>query len=154
MTSSITSVVDSQGNTYQVAADTARDNGMSQAIYYALDIGAGADKITVTFSHPARYVDIRAAEYSGVSALQGGASNTGQDGTASVTLSTDSASLVVAAGATTNFFTTAGEEWSMRIITVPNADIIEDRVAPASGTVSATATGDTGGWIMQAVAFT
>jgi hypothetical protein len=154
MTASITSVVDSQGNKYEVGADIARGNGMSQAIYYASNIAGGADKISVTFSRPARYVDVRVAEYSGVSALQGAASSTGLDGTAAVTLSTDSASLVVAAGATTNFFTTPGEGWSLRIVTHPNAGIIEDLIAPVTGTVSATATGDTGGWIIQAVAFT
>jgi hypothetical protein len=153
MTASITSVVDSQGNTYEVGAGVARDNGMSQAIYYAANIAGGSNKISVTFSRPARYVDVRVAEYSGVSALQGAGSSTGLDGTASVTLSTDSASLVVAAGATTNFFTTPGEGWNMRIVTGPNGDIVEDLIAPVTGTVSATATGDTGGWIMQAVAF-
>ena len=41
-TSNITSVSDSAGNVYQVAAPTARGTGLSQAIYYAKNIAAAA----------------------------------------------------------------------------------------------------------------
>ncbi len=51
------------------------------------------------------------------------------------------------------WFTTAGPGWNLRLITQPDADIVEDLVAPATGPVSATASGDTGVWVMQAVAF-
>ena len=68
-TSTITSVTDSAGNTYQLAVPTARGTGISQAIYYAPNIKAapaGTNTVTVTFNTATPYVDIRATEYSGL----------------------------------------------------------------------------------------
>jgi hypothetical protein len=68
-TSTITSVIDSAGNTYQLAVPTASGSGISQAIYYAKNIkaaAAGTNTVTVTFSASTPFVDIRALEYSGL----------------------------------------------------------------------------------------
>ena len=68
-TSTITSVTDSAGNTYQLAVPTARGTGISQAIYYATNIKAApaaTNTVTVTFNTATPYVDIRATEYSGL----------------------------------------------------------------------------------------
>jgi len=62
----ITAISDSVGNAYQAAVPTYRGNGLSQAIYYATNIIAGSNTLTVTFNQPAIYVDLRAAEYSGL----------------------------------------------------------------------------------------
>jgi hypothetical protein len=67
-TSAVTSVVDSNGNTYSVAAGTNAGSGVSQAIFYASNIKAGANTITVNFRTSAAFPDVRAIEYSGVSA--------------------------------------------------------------------------------------
>ena len=53
---------------------------MSQAIYYASDIKGGSNVVTVAFDQPAMYVDLRVAEYSGLSQSNSfdiGASSTG-----------------------------------------------------------------------------
>ena len=61
--------MDSAGNTYQVAAPTARGSTISQAIYYARDIAgaaAGTNTVTVRFDKAVAYADIRILEYSGL----------------------------------------------------------------------------------------
>ena len=65
-TSNITSVTDSNGNTYTVAAPVTRGSKQSQAIYYAKDIEGGADTLTVTFDRAAASVDSRIMEYAGL----------------------------------------------------------------------------------------
>jgi len=68
-TLNITSVIDSAGNTYQLAVPTARGTSLSQAIYYAKNINAaaaGANTVTVTLNAAAPYVHVRALEYSGL----------------------------------------------------------------------------------------
>jgi len=67
VTSSITGVSDSAGNTYRVAVATLQGNGMSQAIHFSPNIRAGSNTVTVTFDQPAVYVDLRVTEYSGLS---------------------------------------------------------------------------------------
>src|SRR5262249_39161733 len=62
-TRSITSVNDSNGNTYQLAAAIKRGPGLSQAIYYAPNIKPGNNTVTVTFDGPAAFVDLRVVEY-------------------------------------------------------------------------------------------
>ena len=88
-TSTITSVTDSAGNTYQLAAPLTRGSALSQAIYYAKNIkaaAAGANTVTVDFSGAVPYADIRIAEYSGldpVNPLDTTASAAGSGATAS-----------------------------------------------------------------------
>ena len=68
-TSTITSVTDSAGNVYQLAAPLKRGSGMSQAIYYAKNIKAataGANVVKVQFSGAVAYPDVRTLEYSGL----------------------------------------------------------------------------------------
>ena len=66
-TSTISSVVDTAGNHYQVAAALARGTGLSQAIYYAPNVNAAAaNRVTVTFNQSVPFPDIRILEYSGL----------------------------------------------------------------------------------------
>ncbi len=68
-TGNVTSVTDSQGNAYQLAAATTHGNGVSQAIYYAKDITAAtaaSNKVTVKFDTAVSFADIRVLEYSGL----------------------------------------------------------------------------------------
>jgi hypothetical protein len=160
-TSNITSVTDSAGNTYQVAVPTARGNGLSQAIYYAKSIKAataGSNTVTVIFSAAAPFIDIRATEYSGLdpaSPFDVGLSASGTSATAnsgSVT-TTAAQELVFGAGMTTSVFTAAGANFTSRIITSPDADIVEDRFVTATGSYSAAAPVDgSAAWVMQAAA--
>src|SRR5216684_7628576 len=69
-TTTVSSVADTKGNTYAVAAPPVVQSGVAtQAIYYAKNIAsaaAGANTVTVTFNVAARFPDIRIAEYSGI----------------------------------------------------------------------------------------
>ncbi|MCV7071961.1 PQQ-dependent sugar dehydrogenase, partial [Mycobacterium rufum] len=161
-TSSVTSVVDSAGNTYQLAVPPARGNGISQAIYYAANIKgstAGSNTVTVTFNTATPYVDLRALEYSGldrVNPFDVGASAAGTGTTASsgAVTTTSANALVFAAGMTTGAFLGAGTGFSSRIITTPDADLAQDRLVSTAGTYSATAPlGASSAWLMQVAAF-
>lgn len=161
-TSTITSVTDSSGNVYQLAAPLTRGSGLSQAIYYAKNIkpaAAGANVVTIQFSGATPFVDVRAAEYSGLNAtnpLDTTASAAGTGATArSGSVTTSAANdLVFAAGMTTDVFT-GSANFTPRIITPVDGDIAGDQVVATSGTFAAQANigSSTGAWIMQAVAF-
>ena len=161
-TSTITSVVDSGGNVYQIAAPTTRGTGISQAVYYARNIagaGAGANAVTVTFDQAAAYVDLRIAEYSGldrtspldVVASASGSTAAVDSGTATTTAAS---ALIVGAGTTSGGFSGPGSGYTLRIITQPDSDILEDRVVTGSGAYSAGAPQfGSAYWVMQMVAF-
>src|SRR6185437_15367201 len=113
-TTSVTSVVDSAGNSYQVAVPLSRANGMSQALYYAKNIVASpANTVTVTFSQAAAYPDIRVLEYANVDrtnpfdvgASASGSATTATSGPATTTAAPE---LLVGAGMTTGLFSGAG----------------------------------------------
>jgi chitodextrinase len=156
----ITSVTDSAGNTYVVAAPLARAGAYSQAIYYAKNIvvaGAGANTLKVTFSASVPYPDIRILEYAGLdrtNPLDSTSSTTGFGATASSGNVTTGApvELLIGAGTTSGLFTASGTGYTQRVITSPDGDIVEDRVVTTSGTYSATAT-QSGDEVMQLVAF-
>ena len=131
ITSTITAVHDSAGNTYQVAAPLTRSSGESQAIYYAKNIPATAahgNTITVTFNQPAVYVDLRALEYSGLSttapfdaAASASGTSTKADSGAAVTHAAPE--LLVGAGMEVGIYSGAGSGYTTRVITRPDADI-------------------------------
>ena len=146
-TSNITSVTDSAGNTYQLAVPTARGSGVSQAIYYATNIkaaAAGTNTVTVTFNTATPYVDVRALEYSGLDPVNPfdvgtSASGTGTSANSGTVTTTAANALIFGAGITTGGFSTAGTNFTTRIITVPDADIAQDRIVTSTGAYSATA---------------
>jgi len=158
VTASLGVVADSASNTYQIAIPTYRGNGLSQAIYFCPDIKPGSNTVTVTFNQPAIYVDLRVMEYSGLAktnAFDIGASASGSGANASSgAVNTSFASeLLLGAGMTAATFTAAGSGFTQRVITSPDADIIEDTVTTATGTYSATAPLSSGAWLMQIAAF-
>jgi PKD repeat protein len=160
MTSTITSVTDSAGNVYQLAAPRLAANGLSQAIYYAANITAapaGGNTVTVQFNQPAAFADLRVAEYSGLdpaSPLDVVASASGTSGTASSGSATTTApkELIFGAGMTLGAFSGPGSGFTLRVITQPDADIAEDRIVTAAGANSATAAVQ-GPWVMQMATF-
>jgi chitodextrinase len=160
-TSSITSLIDSSGNIYQLALAAYRGNGLSQAIYYASNIKAaasGRNQVRVTFDRAAIYVDLRVTEYSGLnqtSPFDAGVSATGNSSTANSGFIGTSASsdLLFAAGMTYTTFYAPGGGFTRRVITVPDADIVEDAIAGPLGIYNATASLSSGAWLMQLVAF-
>jgi hypothetical protein len=160
-TSTITSVTDSAGNVYQLAAPLTRGSGMSQAIYYAKNIkaaAAGSNTVTVQFSGAAAFPDVRVAEYSGidsVSPLDTTASATGSGATASSgNLTTSVANEVIfGAGMTASMFVGGTNGFTARTITSPDGDIAGDKFVTTAGTYAATASLGSAPWVMQAVAF-
>jgi glucose/arabinose dehydrogenase len=157
-TGNITSLVDSAGNTYQVAAATVRGNGLSQAIYYAKDIaGAGTNTVTVRFDKAVAYADIRILEYSGLDQaspfdVTSSAAGTAAQASSGAVTTRFERELLVGAGTTSGAFTGPGSGYVARIITVPDKDIAEDRTVTSVGSVSATAP-QSGRWVMQVATF-
>jgi hypothetical protein len=161
-TAQISSVTDSKNNTYFLAVGPTIQSGTAtQAIYYAMNIAAataGSNTVTVTFNVAAAYPDVRIAEYTGINpttavdvaiAAQGSGtpSNSG-----SVTTGTAN-DLLVGANLVQQTTSAAGTGYTSRVITVPDADILEDSIVTVAGSHSATAPISGGAWIMQMVAF-
>jgi hypothetical protein len=155
---SITKVSDSMGNAYQLVVPTFRGNGLSQALYFAGSIRAGTNVVTVQFDQPAVYVDVRATEYAGLRQTNGfdaGSSSTGLGPSAdsgAVALSEPN-ELVFGAGMTATTFAGPGPGFIARVITSPDADIVEDLVAHSLGLLSAPANLAPGAWLMQVAGF-
>ena len=158
----VNSVTDSLNNSYALAVGPTINvaGGISQAIYYAKNIAAapaGGNTVTVTFSGPAVYPDIRILEYSGadftdpVDVTATGAGNSKTSSTAAVT-TTFANDLLFAANTVSSFTSSPGAGFTDRIVTNPNGDIAEDRLVTATGSYSATASlFATGQWVMQVV---
>jgi glucose/arabinose dehydrogenase len=161
-TSTITSVTDSAGNIYEIAAPTARGTGLSQAIYYAKNIkaaGAGANTVTVRFGSAVPFADVRITEYRGldplnpfdVTASGAGTGTTATSGSATTRAANE---LLFGAGMTTGAFTGSAAGFTTRIITPIDADIVNDRNVTSIGTYS-TGGGQAGSasWLMQLATF-
>src|SRR5258708_4013457 len=162
-TATVTSVVDSRGNAYALAASPVVQSATaSQAIYYAKNIlaaAAGANTVTVTFNVGARFPDIRVAEYSGLDTVspldvsigaQSTTTSTSNSGSVTTTSAND---LLVGANLVQSTTTGAGAGYTSRVIT-GDGDILEDRVVTVTGSYNATAALDkVQPWIMQMVAF-
>jgi hypothetical protein len=166
LTSSITSVIDSAGNTYNIAGSMVSGSNfdLRQAIYYAKNIkaaAAGANKVTVTFNVAAPFVDIRATEYSGLDPANpldvvGSAQATSATPNSGSVTTTVAQELVFGAGMTAGKFTAAGTNFTSRIITTLRSNIAEDMFVTATGSYSATAQligSVSANWVMQVAAF-
>jgi hypothetical protein len=163
VTAQVQSVVDSRGNAYQRAVGpTVSPGSATQSIYYAPNIAsaaAGANTVTVTFSPAAAFADVRIAEYQGIATTNPvdvtvatqGSSTSSSSGAVTTTNAND---LLVAANVVATRTTGAGTGFTSRVVTSPDADILEDRIVTAAGSYTATAPiSPTGWWIMQMVAF-
>ena len=64
-TSAVSTITDSRGNTYVRAIGPTAGTALTQSIYYAKNIVAGSNTVTVTFNKAAAYADVRVLEYSG-----------------------------------------------------------------------------------------
>jgi hypothetical protein len=134
---------------------------VTQSIYYARNIaaaGAGANAVKVTFNAPARFPDVRVVEYSGLDRLSpvdttaaaAGYGTMADSGAATLSNAHD---LLFAANTVSSWTTGPGSSFTLRILTSPDADIVQDRVVTAAGAYNATAPMATGAWVMQMVAF-
>lgn len=160
VTATVVSVQDSAGNTYQIGAPRVGSgkgaSAVSQAIYYASHILAGANTVTVTFNQAAVSADIRILEYRGVHTLDAYAGAAGTGTLANSGSANTSASNELLFGADTVVTVTSGPGagFTSRIITSSDGDIAEDEIVNSAGTYSATAPlTSSGGWIMQMLTF-
>ena len=156
--STVTSVSDSRGNVYTLAIGPTSGTGLRQSIYYAKNIAAGSNTVTVTFSQAAVYVDIRVLEYSGLDTtnpldVTAGAAGTGTSASSGSATTTTAKELIFGAGMTTTHFNGPGTGFVSRIITNPDADIAEDQQVTSTGTYSATAPTTSSNWVMQMATF-
>jgi hypothetical protein len=155
--SNVSSVTDSRGNPYTLAVGPARTSGLSSAIYYAKNIAAGSNTVTVTFNQKAGWPNVNVLEYGGldtvspldVVATASGNGTTANSGSATTTSASE---LIVGAGNPTSVFKAAGSGFSTRIIN-SFGGISEDQIVTSTGSYKATATMTYGGWVMQMAAF-
>jgi hypothetical protein len=158
-TSTVSAVTDTRGNSYAQAGTTVSGTGLRQAIYYAKNIAAGANTVTVTFSQAAAFVDVRVLEYSGADTaspldVTAGAIGTGGTPSSGAATTTSAKELIFGAGMTGSHFSGAGSGFTSRVITSPDGDIAEDQVVNATGAYSATAPlAYSSAWIMQLATF-
>ena len=158
----VSSVKDTNGNTYQLAVGPMTTGLVSQSIYYAKNIqaaAAGANSVTVTFATAAVAPDIRILEYKGLdtaSPLDVVVGATGNSATSGSGPLTTSYAMDLLVGANTVRTVTIGADagFTQRLLTSPDGNIVEDRIATSAGVYSAnpSLTG-AGNWVMQLVAF-
>jgi hypothetical protein len=156
-TSSISSVTDSNGNSYTRAVGPTTNTGLQQSIYYAKNIHGGSNTVTVKFTQTASYPNVNVTEYNGldtsnpldVSAAASGSGTGASSGSATTTSVNE---LIVGAGNPSGLFTAPGAGFSNRIIN-PYGGISEDQIVNGAAAYAATATDNGGIWVMQMVAF-
>ena len=156
-TSSISSVTDSHGNAYAVAVGPTTNTGLQQVIYYAKNVAAGSNTVTVKFSKAASYPDVRILEYSGASTtgpLDGKAAASGSGTTANsgAATTTSANELIFGAGTTGAQFSAAGSGFVSRMINL-YGNIAEDKTVTSTGSYNATATTQSSVWVMQVATF-
>ena len=159
ITSTIVSVQDSNGNTYQLGAPLMRSGkgatALSQAIYYASKIVGGTNTVTVTFNQAAYGADIRILEYKGVHTLDAyaGAAGTGTLANSGSAATSASSELIFGANTVTTVTSGPGTGFTSRIMSA-DGEIAEDEIVNTQGSYNATAPlTPSGGWIMQMLTF-
>jgi len=116
--------------------------------------------VTVTFNSAVPYPDVRVVEYSGISTSNPfdvgvGASSITGTSTNSGSVTTGNANdLLVGANSIGDVFAAAGSGYTVRVVTNPDSDLVEDQTVTATGSYSATATQvNSSWWVMQLAAF-
>ena len=157
----VSSVTDTEGNTYTLALPAVNGTGVSQAIYYAKNIvgdTGSPNQVTVTFNQAAQAPDLRILEYSGVDTTSPLDAATGQSGVGTLAdtgtcTTTAAVDLIVGAGTTDTHFTGPGSGFNLLDISSPNGSGSEHQITSAAGSCEATAPLTNGNWVMQAAAF-
>jgi hypothetical protein len=151
------SVTDSRGNSYAKVVGPTRSGAESQSLYYAQGVAGGTTTVNAVLSGAAAYPDLRAAEYAGVdtvNALDAAASAGGSSTSSSTSIQTTApGELLIAANRVATRTVNAGSGWTSRVITVPDGDLLEDRLAPTVTSYVADAPlAASGAWVIQAAA--
>ncbi len=161
-TAIISSVTDSAGNVYSLASGPTKQSGnATELIYYAKSIlvnNGKTNSVTVTFNVPAAYPDLRVLEYAGADQtnpldVATGASGTSSTASTSVT-TTNGNDQIVAGDYIQSATPNGGAGFTVRMITQPNSDLVEDKSVTTTGTFAAAAPlSSSGYWVMNAAAF-
>jgi hypothetical protein len=164
----ITTVTDTVGNVYVLAAPLTRGEGnLSQAIYYAKNIAAApaGNTVKVTFSGDRLGLDVRITEYSGldpnnpvdVTSSSSGSNNSATSGSVTTTATN---TLLLGSGISWSNYGKATSGFVTRVLSQPKlgglggTGIVADRIVNSVDTYAATAPVSGGGtWLMQLVAF-
>ncbi|MGB7134586.1 MAG: hypothetical protein WBD46_04835, partial [Acidobacteriaceae bacterium] len=155
-TAAVQSVQDSAGNVYHLAIGPTVGQAVEQSIYYASQIAAGTNTVTVRFTKAATYPDIRVLEYSGYSSLDVVAGSNGNSTSAASGSATTTTASELIFGATTvaTAVSKAGSGFTLRIYTSPDSDVAEDKTVTAAGSNNAKASlVSSGPWVMQMATF-
>ena len=147
-------ITDSQGNVFtQTGQELTTPGGARSRVYYARNVKGGPEAVTVSLSQSANFLLIYVAEYSGVDQVTPVDVQAGATGSAA-TVSSGNATTTVSGALIYGFCVgdttcSAGSGFAVRSSMYGN--LIEDMIAGASGSYSATGSADQG-WAMQMVA--
>jgi hypothetical protein len=160
-TTSVTSVTDSNSNTY-VLAGTSSGTGLAEAIYYARNISVATTTtptVSVNFVKALSDADVRVVEYTGFSSAAVTVDNWignagGTSPATSNNMATSTPSLIVGAGAAVQQFSSGGIPAGL---TTRGINVFGDVTMDSNGAVPAgvyaAGANVTGGWVMQAAGF-
>src|SRR5262249_4351902 len=113
---------------------------------------AGGNAVSVTFSQPAAFVDLRVTEYSGLrttAPFDAGtsASSAGTSASSGALTTAGPSELLFAAGMTGATFIAPGPGFTSRVVAAPDGDLVADAPAPTAGSYTATASLSSGTWL-------
>lgn len=152
----VSAVADTKGNTYFSATALLQSEGYSMRIYYASNIEAGPNLVTVALSGNVPSPKIRLFEYAGIALalpVDKSMAGTGNGTMASAgPVNTTAPRALLFAANTVGTVSGPGPDFTER--QVDDGDLVEDRIVDVAGAYTATATlTNSAGWIMQLVAF-
>jgi Glycosyl hydrolases family 16/IPT/TIG domain len=158
VTSTVSTVTDSHSNVYTQAGGTVTGTGLRQAIFFAKNIAAGTNTVTVTFNQAAAYPDMRIMEYSGLDTsnpldVTAAAVGTGTTATSAAVTTTSANELIVGAGNNGDGFSGAGTGFTLRMIDY-YGNLAEDETVSSTGSYSVSAPlKKSTVWVMQMATF-
>ena len=156
----VSSVSDTEGNTYVPALAAVNGSSLSQVIYYAKNIkgdGATPNTVTISFNRTASAPDIRVLEYSGLdpnTPLDQGVSNAGAGSLADSGLcTTTSAVELIVAAATVGTNVTGSGPLFTTVDYTTNGDNAEHQITSSIGSCEAQVPVAGSNWVIQSVSF-
>lgn len=152
----VSAVADTKGNQYFSATTLLQAQGYSQRVYYAPNIKSGPNLVTVGLSGNVPSPKLRMFEYSGIAKtlpVDMSATNSGNGTVASAgPITTVQPRELLFVATTIGTVGIVGQDFTQRQL--DNGDLVEDRIVDTVGAYSGTAgLTNSGGWIMQMVAF-
>lgn len=158
-TSTVSSVTDSAGNSYALAAGPVVGTNLTQAIYYAKNIvGASSNTVTVQFNQGASYPDVRIFEYAGLDTsspldVSHGASGQSLTASSGAVTTTAAAELVLASDTVLSKTLSPGTGY-VPIVLTNFFDLAEHQVTSKKGKFNPSANlAASTNWVMQVVTF-